>query len=339
MFTLLEAADRTGRKPAGGPCPELVFLLWMAAAWIANPTRAQSGPAAGTPVIRVNGTVPAGGVVSMFAGEVAPVTLSSDFPDALIFYTLDGSEPDLSIGLDYGVTGPFNVTAPATVRAIAYPGDFSNVSDVAEVRLGLVSRHVLTDRTFGGGGVSASPSAADYPHGMVVTLTATNLEGWQFLRWEGDVTGATATTSVVMDADKSFRAVFGTTVSTTVTGLGTVTLEPATGPYAYGSLVRLMAVPTPGRTFARWTNLGVPTNGLITAVMTNPTPAFRAIFGAGVPAGKGTLSLKVSGGERSSGFPRISPMSWEPWSNSDRMPTRVGYSMVGPGTPRAFRTR
>ena len=85
-----------------------------------------------------------------------------------------------------------------------------------------------------------------------MTLTATSDAGWTFLYWTGDATGTNATNTVTMDRARSVEAVFGTTLTTSVVGSGTVRLSPASGPFPYGSVVRLTPKPGVGSYFSIW---------------------------------------------------------------------------------------
>ncbi len=53
-----------------------------------------------------------------------------------------------------------------------------------------------------------SPAAGEFDRGATVTLVATPEIGSVFSRWEGDVSGTDLTTTVVMDQDRTVRAVF-----------------------------------------------------------------------------------------------------------------------------------
>jgi len=144
------------------------------------------------------------------------------------------------------------------------------------------------------GGVITNLPSGTYSSTNVVTLVAMPLPGWSFLYWLGDASGTNSTINVAMERDKSIYAVFGTTLSTTVAGNGQVLLYPATGPYPYGSTVRLTAVPQPGYYFGFWGNATTgDTNPLYFAIST-PTQTVSAIFGA-VPAGEAALTVEVNG--------------------------------------------
>ena len=60
----------------------------------------------------------------------------------------------------------------------------------------------------GEGTVSVSPKSSKYTAGSVVTATAQPASGWQFDHWEGHANGKNSTLKIVMNEEKSIRAVF-----------------------------------------------------------------------------------------------------------------------------------
>src|SRR5690606_11847063 len=60
----------------------------------------------------------------------------------------------------------------------------------------------------GSGTVEPEPGTHTYLEGTEVELVASPSDNWTFTRWEGDVTGTEPNASIVMDGDKTVRAVF-----------------------------------------------------------------------------------------------------------------------------------
>lgn len=60
----------------------------------------------------------------------------------------------------------------------------------------------------GSGTVTASPQAASYAAGALVTLTATPADGYRFVKWQGDASGLVSPTTVTLNADTSIEALF-----------------------------------------------------------------------------------------------------------------------------------
>jgi hypothetical protein len=117
-------------------------------------------------------------------------------------------------------------------------------------------QYTLTITIGGSGSVSKSPSQATYTWGTNVTLTATANTGWSFASWSGDASGTTNPTIVNMTSNKAVTATFTqNTYTLTITvnpvGSGSVNLNNS-GPYHYGDIVQLTAVPTIGWSFANW---------------------------------------------------------------------------------------
>jgi hypothetical protein len=115
--------------------------------------------------------------------------------------------------------------------------------------------YTLTINAADGG--TTDPAAGSYPYdeGAVVEITATPETGWQFLRWEGDITSTDPTTLVNMDGDKTVTPVFeilSYDVTINVVGNGTTLPAAGTSPWEYGSVVMITATPDSGWQFVRW---------------------------------------------------------------------------------------
>jgi hypothetical protein len=220
------------------------------------------------------------------------LTIRSAFTNGEEYYTLDGSEPDFTSTF---YTGPFMVNQSATVRAIGYSDDFSQSENADDVNIIVLVSHTLAASSSGGGNVTLNPPGGTYLSTNTVTVSAVPNSGWQFLYWLGDASGSnTATVQLSMSSDKSVTAVFGTTLSTTVTGNGQVTLDPAGGLYAYGTTVRLTGVPQAGSFFGAWGNAASGNVNPLYFTVTNPTPTVSSVFGT-TSAGHVALTVEISG--------------------------------------------
>jgi uncharacterized protein YfaP (DUF2135 family) len=60
----------------------------------------------------------------------------------------------------------------------------------------------------GQGTVTVSPKSSKYKDGSTVTATAKAASGWEFDHWEGNAQGTNSTVKVVMNKEKTIRAVF-----------------------------------------------------------------------------------------------------------------------------------
>src|SRR5206468_3268873 len=107
----------------------------------------------------------------------------------------------------------------------------------------------------GSGSVTKSPNSSLQIDGSVATLTATAVAGWHFVGWSGDASGSASPLSVTMNANKTIQASFASNLLTlivTVYGGGTVNRNPDQPTYGPGTVVRLTAIPSAGRSFIGW---------------------------------------------------------------------------------------
>ncbi len=205
------------------------------------------------------------------------VKLQPFYTNSLIYYTLDGTEPSF-ISTEY--TGTFTVTGSATVRAISYRADFLESTGSPAIEVQIVPDVVLTNETPGGGVIQFNPPGPVYSSNTVVSMTAMPGPGWQFIRWEGAASGSTVSNSVTITNHLAVRAVFGTMPVLNSVGSGQIQSYPAGPVHAYGSKVRMMAVPSPGNYFLRWANSLSGNSSPGTLVVTNVTPGVTALFSA-----------------------------------------------------------
>ncbi len=177
----------------------------------------------------------------------AYLTFKATYPNSRIFYTLDGSAPDFEAN---PYTGPFSISRNCVLRAIAYTSDFSQsvISDSVSIIV-----HPAFNLTYSspGGLLTFDPPLAPYRSNSLVTVVASPNEGWIFMGWSGALSGSDPTKTILMDSDKEVAATFGTTLNPTAVG-GTVSVQPVFPLYPYGSLVRFVGVPAPGKYFHRW---------------------------------------------------------------------------------------
>jgi redox-regulated HSP33 family molecular chaperone len=119
----------------------------------------------------------------------------------------------------------------------------------------------LTIQIEGEGSVSEAVVQArstDYPEGTIVELTAVPEEGWEFIRWEGDLSGDENPSQLTMDSAKEVTAVFEEieyTLTIQIEGEGSVDeaiVQARTTDYTSGTIVELTAVPEDGWEFIRW---------------------------------------------------------------------------------------
>lgn len=221
-----------------------------------------------------------------FSGPIT-ISITNVYPGGLVFYTLDGSSPSF---LSAQYTGPFQLSQSATLRAIGYRVDFAQSGQLEPIALQIAPPFVLSASTPGGGTIGLNPAGGSYVSNTVVQLTATPNAGWVFLKWLGDASGTDANNSVTMTRDKSVQALFGTTLSTTAAGGGSVTLNPPGGVYPYGFVVQLSAIPTPGNFFGIWGNAASGNINPLHFTVTNANPTISSLF---APVSDGQVALTV----------------------------------------------
>jgi len=112
----------------------------------------------------------------------------------------------------------------------------------------------VTVTSVGSGTVTLNPPGDVYAGGTVVTLTATPAPGFKFIGWSGGLTGTNNPASLMLTGNKTitatFKAVYNLTVN--VVGLGTVALNPPSGPYEVGKVVTLTPQSGAGHQFVEW---------------------------------------------------------------------------------------
>ena len=116
------------------------------------------------------------------------------------------------------------VQKASVLRTIAYNADFTQ--SVAGDPVSIVILPTLTGLTDGGGRVAIAPPTGDYYSNSLAVVAATPAPGWTLLQWLGDATGTNPVVSLSMTRNKTVRAVFGTTLHTTVVGSGSIVSSP-----------------------------------------------------------------------------------------------------------------
>ena len=239
-------------------------------------------------------------------GDSAVITITTNIGNRTIFYSLDGSAPTIGGPLTY--TSPITIAATQTIRALAVDGDDFSTKASAPLAVTIVPTYALTVTSPGGGTVTLTPaatvngSATRYLSGTVVTLTATPATGWTWMNWTGDSTATTSTLSVTMTAARTLQGRFGTTLSTSVTGGGALAVSPAVGPYAFGSVVRVVPKPNEGSAFSLWGGASSGSANLLDFTVTEAAKTISALF-----ANLGTGQVNLYWGVTGSGTVSVSP--------------------------------
>jgi hypothetical protein len=105
------------------------------------------------------------------------------------------------------------------------------------------------------GSITLDPPGPKFAPGATVTVTATAVEGMNFLRWEGDLAGSANPATITMNGHKHIRAIFVPDVHLELTwdpNLGDVAASPAGPNYPPNTVVTLTAVPHQGFSLDKW---------------------------------------------------------------------------------------
>ncbi len=126
-----------------------------------------------------------------------------------------------------------------------------------------------------GGSVQLQPAqpASGYPVNQNVSVRAVAQSGYVFSHWAGDLNGIENPRSLLADEDKSFTAIFNTTVTarTSPTEGGSVLLEPQSiHGYPTGTEVELTAKASKGYRFLSWEGDVSGPNSPITITVDQP---------------------------------------------------------------------
>ena len=131
-----------------------------------------------------------------------------------------------------------------------------------------------------------------YTQGANTLITATPDSGWAFDHWEGDASGTTNPLTVTMDTSKSILAVFSPlyTLTTAVSGNGTISPAPGTHEYPRGAPITISATPDTGWVFDHWEG---PLSGSANPTVLQPTgtTTLTAVF---LPAPSGGQSYTLT---------------------------------------------
>lgn len=144
-----------------------------------------------------------------------------------------------------------DVTGSTNPETIVIDGDKSVTATFEEL-----PTYTLNASVVGNGTVTFNPSGGTYYEGTSVTITAVPDANNSFSLWSGDLSGSTNPETIVIDGNKSVTAAFEElntyTIDVSITGNGTVTLDPSGGTYSEGTTVSLTAVPDANNFFSEW---------------------------------------------------------------------------------------
>jgi hypothetical protein len=242
----------------------------------------------GTPLVLLNGAYYSNNIVPTTAGAVVTVSLQTTYTNSDITFTSDGSDP---VGATL-YTNPFPVTAPFSIRALAFQHFSINSAQADPV-------NSLTTNTPGGGAIAVTSQTDLYTGANSATLLASPAPGWTLMNWTNDAIGSQNPLTLPITNATSVQAIFGTTLNPSGSN-GAVLIDPLLswydipkGLFAYSSVVRLTVVPATGFRFVRWqgdASVDNSTSDPLDYVVTNAQPNFLAVFSTLFP---NTFALTV----------------------------------------------
>ncbi len=154
-----------------------------------------------------------------------------------------------------------------------------------------MEEYSLSTSTDGNGSIDVDPDQSSYHYGDEVTVTAEPDDGWEFVEWQGDLSGSSNPETITMDEDKQITAVFEAqqySVNTSTDGNGSVSLDPDQSSYLYNEEVTITANSASGWEFDGWQGdlsgsdnpktFTVTSNMSITAVFTEIPITEQACF-------------------------------------------------------------
>ena len=168
----------------------------------------------------------------------------------------------------YNSTVQLEATPATGYQFIEWQGDISGTENPVDLTVNTGKEitalfkkksYKLTINTQGEGSVAEEViQAKSYDHGTQVRLTASPAEGWQFVEWQGDVTGTENPAQITVDNPKEVTAVFekkSYELTVNIQGEGTVAeqiIQAKSTNYEHGTTVELTANPATGYKFVEW---------------------------------------------------------------------------------------
>lgn len=174
-------------------------------------------------------------------GQAISVSIAEDVIGAVLLYTIDGTDPTLTTSPVY--SGPFTVTAPAIVKAIAVGATTSNIAESDFLIHEVVQPPIIT------------PAPGSYQGGITVAMSTTTVGASIYYTIDGttptSITGVLYTNPVVLSSTTKIKAVAIKTNDTnssitsavyTITSSPTApapTITPASGQYTTSTVVTI----------------------------------------------------------------------------------------------------
>ncbi len=164
----------------------------------------------------------------------------------------------------YGDIAQLNAVPDIGWSFSGWSGDLTDLSSVVSLT---VTGNTVVTATFvreeyqlsinlvGSGTVNMDPLQATYHYGDIVQLSAIPEAGWSFGAWTGDLTDSADLVNLTITGNMVVTATFVQneyTLSVSVSGMGSVAVNPAKSTYHLGDVVELTAIPHEGWSFHCW---------------------------------------------------------------------------------------
>ena len=161
---------------------------------------------------------------------------------------------------------------------------------------------VATEAT--NGSIALSPTGGSYTEGTRITITANPNKGYKFIGWSGDLTGVTNPESILLNGNKTIKALFEKIPTYTLTvniSNGTILLNPAGGIYEIGTAVTITVIPDAGYDFIGWSGDLSGKNNPATIFMgankkVNAVVIPKPVYSLTIAATNGTVTPDPPGG-------------------------------------------
>jgi len=227
-----------------------------------------------------------------FVGETT-IRFETSISPALIFYTLDGSEPSITSQL---YSEPFPITNSCTLRAIAYKPDLSTSLVLPEITITKGGEGVL-EIPASLGGWAAVDSVPPYVVGQTVKISHgvhNNFPGAKFMGWMGSRLSTESILTLAVEPYTIVQPIFGVPATVAILGSGDVIGLKSGDVVPLGSPVPLQALPKSGFRFTQWGGMVAGTNPRVTITNGGPNLVVTALFSP-LPENEVTLSVRTEG--------------------------------------------
>ena len=131
-----------------------------------------------------------------------------------------------------------------------------------------LNTYTVTLTDVGNGTSARNPAQANYTYGSTVVLTAVPIAGNAFVSWSGDTATTTNPLSIVVTKNRALTANYTYSLTTALSGNGSIGVAPSQSAFNAGTPVTLTATAGVGSTFSGWTGDTTTATNPLALVMT-----------------------------------------------------------------------